>query len=74
MPVMRYEAASAAALNAALKGFCLIHEEFGDMGTGKTTRANELAEILSNKGHHVIVIDNLMRGDQGGVRVFMKEG
>ena len=73
MSITRYDRISGPAKHQLLKGYSKVHEEFGDMGTGKTTRANALAERLSLQGKHVIVIDGLERDWQGGVQVFVKE-
>lgn len=72
MTIKRYENATAKALNKVLEGYRMVHEEFGDMGTGKTTRANDLADRLAKQGKLVIVVDGLERGAQGGVRVFVR--
>lgn len=72
MAIKHIEGATDSALREVLKGHTKVFEEFGPMGTGKTTRANALAEKLHRQGKSVVVHDGLERGHEGGVRVYAK--
>lgn len=76
MSIKHYEhdSTTGGVMHDALKGCRMVHEEFGDKGTGKTTRANQLAEKLSHSGKQVVVVDGLWKAGQGGVRVYVKGG
>jgi adenylylsulfate kinase-like enzyme len=55
-----------------LRGHRMVFEKFGPMASGKTTKANELAERLSEEGKDVVIIDDIERAGCTGVRVFVK--
>lgn len=76
MSIKRYDhsGCTEAALRQILKGYRMVREEFGALGTGKTTRATALADKLSQQGMDVIIIDDLQRGHQRGYRVFVRSG
>jgi adenylylsulfate kinase-like enzyme len=54
------------------RGYVKMFEEFGDFGTGKTTRAKAFAQKLKKNGKQVIIDDDLMINGKSGVRVYAR--
>lgn len=72
MPIQYCNARTSAGLTQATKGYEKVHQEFGPQGSGKTIRANAMAEKLSNEGKHVLIVDDLWRNGEGGVQIWVK--
>lgn len=68
----KFEEGRSKVTRAALRGFTKVFEEFGDLGTGKTTRAEAVAKRMRDSGKKVIIDDDLMVNGRSGVRVYAR--
>jgi len=74
MTIERFDGCTDEAYKKATRGYGMVFEEFGPPATGKTRRANALAEMLSMQGKRVLIADDLPGHDSyPGVRVFVKK-
>lgn len=72
MPIRYEDGMSRSAQRRAREEYYLVQEEFGPQATGKSIRARELAESLSQEGKDVLVLDGLTRNGIGGVQVYVR--